>query len=198
MERRNHRFGFFEFVFVSGDEIEWHCSAMFLRDIKLWVSVVQAIFERVYKSGFFCYSMGKTIGIIAVKGGVGKTSVATSLAEDLVASYGKKVLLVDANYSGPTAGIHFNLLDSHKTVHDVLAGKVRLTSAIQQKYGVDVLAGSTTLDPSVAVLKLKDKLQVVKGAYDFIILDGSPCLNEEILSTILASDVLFVVSTPDA
>lgn len=142
--------------------------------------------------------MGKTIGIIAVKGGVGKTSVAMSLAADLVASHGKKVLLVDANYSAPTVGIHLNLDDSRATIHDVLAGKSRVSSAIQQQHGFDIIPGSTGIQQVAHPLKLKDKLTAIKSAYDFIILDGSPNMNEEILSTILASDVLFMVSTPDA
>ena len=37
----------------------------------------------------------------------------------------------------------------------------------------------------------------MKRNYDFIILDASPSLNDEILSTMLASDALFVISTAD-
>ena len=49
--------------------------------------------------------MSKTIGLIAIKGGVGKTTISASLASDLVNHYGKKVLLVDANYSAPNLGL---------------------------------------------------------------------------------------------
>ncbi len=141
--------------------------------------------------------MGKAIGIIAIKGGVGKTTIAASLAADLVNYYGKKVLLVDANYSAPNLGLHMDIVTPDKTIHDVLGGKARLTSAIHQRYGVDVIPGSYVHNKDLALLRLKDKLISVKEAYDFIILDGSPSLNDEVLSTILASDVLFVVSTPD-
>ncbi len=37
----------------------------------------------------------------------------------------------------------------------------------------------------------------LKKNYDFIILDASPNLNDELMSTIVASDHLFLVSTPD-
>lgn len=141
--------------------------------------------------------MCKSIGIIAIKGGVGKTTIASSLAADLVNTYKKRVLLVDANYSAPNLGIHMDILDPEKTVHDVLAGNVRIQSAIQNRFGVDVLPGSYAYEKDVNVMRLKDKLMAVKNNYDFIVVDSSPSMNEEILSTILASDALFVVTTPD-
>ena len=141
--------------------------------------------------------MGKVIGIISIKGGVGKTTFASSLASDLVNHHGKKVLLVDANFSAPNLGLHMDIVEPHKTIHDVLSNKVRIKSAIHNKFGVDVIPGSYTYNGRVNYLKLKDKLNGVKKNYDFVILDSSPSLNEEILSTMLASDNLFVISTPD-
>ncbi len=141
--------------------------------------------------------MGVTFGIIAIKGGVGKTSVATSLAADLATRCGKKVLLVDANYSAPNVGLHMDIVTPEKTIHDVLAGRARMSQAIHKKFGVDVVPGSYSYTCEIRPFLLRDKIASVKKQYDFIILDGSPNLNDEVLSTMLASDVLFVVSTPD-
>lgn len=141
--------------------------------------------------------MTKVIGIIAIKGGVGKTTIASSLAADLVNHYGKKVLLVDGNYSAPNLGIHMDLVNPDKTIHDVLAGKVRMQTAAKNKFGVDVVAGSHIYHGSINPLKLKDKINRIKENYDFVILDSSPSLNEEVLSVMLASDNLLVVTTPD-
>jgi septum site-determining protein MinD len=141
--------------------------------------------------------MGKTIGVISVKGGVGKTTIASSLAADLVNHYGKRVLLVDANYSAPNLGLHMDIVKPGKTIHDVLDGDTRITSAIHNKYGVHVIPGSYSYKDRLNYMKLKDKLKRVKGDYDFTIIDTSPTLNNEILSAILASDDLFVVTTPD-
>jgi len=141
--------------------------------------------------------MGKTIGIIAIKGGVGKTTIAASLASDLVNYYKKKVLLIDANYSAPNLGLHMDIVQPEKTIHHVLTNKIRLKSAVHNRFGVDVIPGSYIFDQQFNPLKLKDKIKSIKEEYDFIILDSSPSLNEEILSTILAADNLFVVSTPD-
>ena len=54
--------------------------------------------------------MTKVIGIIAIKGGVGKTTIAASLASNLVNEYHKKVLLVDANFSAPNLGLHMDII----------------------------------------------------------------------------------------
>lgn len=140
--------------------------------------------------------MGEVIGFIALKGGVGKTTLAASLASDLVNYHGKRVLLIDANYSAPNLGLHLDIIHPEKTIHDVLLGKTRLESAIYQRYGIDVIPGN----PSMGVvnpLKLRDKIARAIPLYDFVILDSSPSLNEEVLSTMLASDHLFVVTTPD-
>ncbi len=141
--------------------------------------------------------MSKTLGIIAIKGGVGKTTVSSSLATSLVNYFNKKVLLVDANFTAPNLGLHMDILEPDRTIHHVLDNKVRMQSAIQNKFGVDTIPGSYVYNQEVNYLKLKDKLKTVKNNYDFVILDSSPNLNNEALSTILASDMLFVVTTPD-
>lgn len=141
--------------------------------------------------------MGKAIGIIAIKGGVGKTTIAASLASDLANHQKKKVLLIDTNYSAPNIGLHMDIIKPGKTIHDVLAGKARIQSAIHRKYGVDVIPGSYVFEKRVNLLKLRDRIAKVKEDYDFVILDSSPSLNEEVLSTMLASDHLFVVTTAD-
>ncbi|MBU1051875.1 MAG: AAA family ATPase [Nanoarchaeota archaeon] len=141
--------------------------------------------------------MAKTIGIIAIKGGVGKTTISAALASDLANHYNKKVLLVDANFSAPNLGLHMDILEPEKTIHHTLDKKIQIKSAIQNKFGVDVIPGEYVYNKPLNYLKLKDKLNTIKNRYDFIILDSSPSLNDEVLSTMLASDALFVVTTPD-
>jgi pilus assembly protein CpaE len=141
--------------------------------------------------------MGITIGVISTKGGVGKTTIASSLASDLANNYGKKVLLVDANYDSPNLGLHMDIVQPDKTIHDVLSGKVRIGSAVYNSFGVDVVSGSYFYDKDIAPLKLKDKLNGLKRNYDFVIIDSSPTFNEDLISSIVASDLLFMVATPD-
>lgn len=141
--------------------------------------------------------MGKALGIISIKGGVGKTTIASSLASDLANHHGKKVLLVDANYSAPNLGLHMDIIAPEKTIHHVLDKKAKTSSVIHSKFGVDVIPGEYVYSKQLNVLKLKNHINKLKKKYDFVIIDSSPSLNEEVLSTILASDNLFVVTTPD-
>jgi len=141
--------------------------------------------------------MGKTIGVIAIKGGVGKTTISAAIATDLANHYNKKVLLVDANYSAPNLGLHMDILEPEKTIHHALDKKVQMRSAVHNKFGVDVIPGEYVYNKNIPYLKLKDKLKSIKENYDFVVLDSSPSLNDEMLSTMLASDALFVVTTPD-
>ena len=141
--------------------------------------------------------MGTTIGILSLKGGVGKTTIAAALATNLTHNYGKRVLLVDANYSAPNLGLHMNIISPRKTIHDVLAGGEKISSAIHYEYGVDVIPGNFLFKKSYNPLKLKNKIAQIKKHYDFIIIDSSPALNEGVISILHASDQLFLVSTPD-
>lgn len=141
--------------------------------------------------------MAKTIGVIAIKGGVGKTTISAALATDLANQYKRKVLLVDANYSAPNLGLHMDIVEPEKTIHHVLDRKVKISSAIQNKFGVDVIPGDYVYNRALNFLKLKDKIKTIKNQYDFVVLDSSPSLNEEVLSAMLASDALLVVTTPD-
>jgi len=140
--------------------------------------------------------MSRIIGIISLKGGVGKTSSTLSLGK-AIADLGKKVLLVDANFSAPNLGMHLNLIDPEITLHHVLGKKKRVSDAIQQVGNLDILPSSVFPKIKINPLKLKELLKSIKKKYDFILIDSSPAFNEEMYSTIFASDELFVVSTPD-
>ncbi|MCX6749277.1 MAG: AAA family ATPase [Candidatus Pacearchaeota archaeon] len=140
--------------------------------------------------------MGKTIGIVSLKGGVGKTSVVTALGGAL-SRLGKKVLLVDGNLSSPSLGLHLNVIEPEKTLHDVLNRNARLREAVYSSGNLDVIPASIFKEIEVNPLKLKDHLNSIKKRYDVIILDSSPSLDDETLAVILASDEVFVVTTPD-
>ncbi len=139
----------------------------------------------------------KTIGVISIKGGVGKTSCTANLGVALAKEFGKKVLMVDANFTAPNLGLHFGVVDPKYTVHDVLLDKVDIKEAILEHNGEFHILPAALIDRKVNPFKLKQKLQNLKSSYDFILLDSSPNLNEEILATMIASDELLVVTSPD-
>ena len=141
--------------------------------------------------------MAKTIGIISIKGGVGKTTTVSNLGSVLANDFGKRVLLVDANFSAPNLGLHLGIVEPEKSMHHVLAGKADIRSAIHKHdNGFDVLP-SSLIPKKIDPLKLRSKLSALKDDYDVVLLDSSPALNEEMLATMMASDELLVVTTPD-
>ncbi len=140
--------------------------------------------------------MGKVMGVVSLKGGVGKTSIVAALG-DAIADFGKKVLLIDANFSAPNLGLHLNIINPEKTIHHVLARKANLVDAIHELEKFDLIPASLFDRIDVNFLKLKDYVHMLKKKYDYILIDSSPSLGEETLATILASDQLLVVTTPD-
>jgi len=140
--------------------------------------------------------MGEIFGILSLKGGVGKTSSTISLGSCL-AENGKKVLLVDCNFSAPNLGIHLNLVEPKSTIHHVLRKEVNIMDSIHSVGNLDIIPASLFKEPIINPLKLRDYIRSLRKKYDFILLDSSPALNDETLSVILASDKLLVVTTPD-
>ena len=140
--------------------------------------------------------MGRIIGVLSLKGGVGKTSSVVSLGAAL-ASFGKKVLLVDANFSAPNLGIHLEIVDPEKTIHHVLGEDHKIEEVICNIGTLDVIPASLYPNVLIDPLKLKFKLKPLIDLYDFILIDSSPALNNETLAAMTASDEMFVVTTPD-
>jgi len=138
----------------------------------------------------------KTIGVVSLKGGVGKTSAVVSLG-DAFAKFGKKVLLIDGNFSSPNLGIHLNVINPEITLHHVLDRKANIGDAIYKLDNFDILPCSVFSKTQINPLKLRDKINILKKKYDIILIDSSPVLNEETLGVMLASDGLLVITTPD-
>jgi septum site-determining protein MinD len=142
--------------------------------------------------------VGKTIGIIAIKGGVGKTTVALNLGTVLAKEFGQKVLLIDTNFSAPNLGLHLGIVKPEKTIQDVLKERCSIKDAIiNHEHGFDLVLGSLHEWRMKQPHKLKQKLEPLKQWYDYILLDSSPNLNDEIFATIMASDDLLIVTSPD-
>jgi chromosome partitioning protein len=68
--------------------------------------------------------MGKIIGIVNQKGGVGKTTTAINLSACL-ALEGMKTLLVDCDpQANATSGMGFQRDDNRRSTYDVLMGEI--------------------------------------------------------------------------
>jgi len=141
--------------------------------------------------------MSKVIGIIAIKGGVGKTTTVANLGAILSKEFNKNILVVDANFSAPNLGLHFGITSPEKTLHDVLLNKSNINDAIIEYSDNFHILPSAFLSRKINPFKLKQNIDKIKSNYDIVLIDSSPALNEEILSTMIASDELLVITSPD-
>ncbi len=142
--------------------------------------------------------MGKVIGILSLKGGVGKTSAVLSLGS-AIANLRKRVLLIDGNFSAPNLGVNLNIIEPEITIHHVLNSDQNIEDAIMSmdEFNFDIIPASIFYRSKLNLFKLKDKIKLLKDRYDVILIDSSPALNDETLSVMLASDEIFIVTTPD-
>ncbi|MDD5253929.1 MAG: MinD/ParA family protein [Candidatus Nanoarchaeia archaeon] len=143
--------------------------------------------------------MTKVIGVISIKGGVGKTSTVISLGASLAKDFNQRVLIVDANFSAPNLGHHLGLIEPEKTIQDVISDKADIKDVIHEheESGLHIIPAAMIARKVQDPFALKKKLNSIKKYYDYILIDSSPALNEEIVSAMTASDELFVVTTPD-
>lgn len=144
--------------------------------------------------------VAKVFGIIAIKGGVGKTTTVSNLGVVLANDFNQKVAVIDANFSAPNLGLHLGIASPKRTIQDVLNNKAHIFQAIYSHHYDNLHIIPASWDKKITRLnpkKLASKIKTIKKYYDVILIDSSPALNDELLSTIVASDELIAITTPD-
>jgi chromosome partitioning protein len=146
--------------------------------------------------------MGKILGLVNQKGGVGKTTTAINLAACL-ALQGLKVLLVDCDpQANCSSGLGFQRDDNRRSIYDVLMGdapaeQVILPTEIDQ---LSLLPGSKNLTGANIelataddrALRLRRALEKIQLEYELVILDCPPALDLLTLNVLAAADTLIV------
>lgn len=132
---------------------------------------------------------------MSIKGGVGKTTISLEVAVCLANEFKKRILLIDGNISAPNIGLYLDL--THKTsLQDVLNG-TGIQNAVYESYGVDIVPAALNHYDKTDILRLKKIVEKIKNRYDFIILDSSPHYSE-MIPIVAASEMIFVVTSPDS
>lgn len=143
--------------------------------------------------------MTRVITFLSGKGGVGKTTISSNVAEALHAA-GKKVLIIDGNVTTPNLSLHYGLNEKGPSLHDVLNGNVKVEDVIYKtETGLMIIPGGL----SFYNLKTKVKKTLSKalvsfiGKFDYIIIDGAAGLGWDTQLSIKASDELVIVTNPE-
>ena len=146
--------------------------------------------------------MARTIAVANQKGGVGKTTTTINLSAAL-AEQGKKVLLVDLDPQGnATSGVGVDKRDLENTVYELFVGRTTLDECLLETdfLNLSVLPANINLSGAEIDLidmenreyHLKDILQQIKEAYDFILIDCPPSLNMLTVNAMTAADTVLV------
>src|SRR3990167_3100878 len=125
--------------------------------------------------------MSKLITITSGKGGVGKTTTAINLAAALN-SFGKDVIIVDANLTTPNVGLHFGAPIVPVSLNHVLLGKAKISDAIyEHESGTKIVPSSLSVKELRRLnhRKLKDIGRSLRKLADYVIYDSAAGLGEE-------------------
>ena len=136
------------------------------------------------------------------KGGVGKSTTATTLAEILGSR--SKTLLIDADPQGNNTKTYQAQVRDAATLYDVIidADRLPISDAIQHCKNGDIVASDPLLNKAEKMLdgdidgfyRLRDALEDLEG-YDNIIIDTAPSMNVLLYNALLAAtDVIIPVT----
>jgi septum site-determining protein MinD len=143
--------------------------------------------------------MTRFLAVFSGKGGVGKTTVAINLSAAL-SNLGKDTILVDGSLSTPNIGVRLGNAKLPVTLHDVIEQDKEITDAMYVHVtGMKVIPGDISISAlqKINSVKLKEKLNKLRGISDIVVLDAGAGFNKESLGLLELSDEVLIVTTPE-
>lgn len=149
--------------------------------------------------------MAVTYVIANQKGGIGKTTTATTLA-GILGTKGK-TLLIDADPQGNSTNTYQALIEDQATLYDVMVDSdaLPIEEAVQHMPNGDIVASDPLLAKAGKMLdgnveglyRLQDALDLLEG-YDYIVIDTAPSLDVVLYNCLIAADRVIIPVTADA
>lgn len=145
--------------------------------------------------------MGKIIAVANQKGGVGKTTTTVNLST-ILAKRGKKVLLIDTDPQGnATSGLGVEK-ECEFSTYDLLITDTRIENIVQETAIKNLRICPSNINLAGAEVQLvsmmsreqrmKEKLDLVKDYFDYIIIDCPPSLGLITLNAFTAADSVLI------
>ena len=142
----------------------------------------------------------KFITVASGKGGVGKTNFAVNFAYTMANSFGKKILLIDADIG--MANIHLFLnADPSKNIKNLFNGEP-IESIIHHTYGFDALLGFSGIEDifemeDVSIQTIINELEKISSRYDYVVIDTGAGIDQKVAAFLRASHKAYIITTPE-
>ncbi len=149
-------------------------------------------------------TLGQIVTVFAAKGGCGKTTLAINTGVALARQTGQRVCVMDLDLAFGDVAISLQLAPM-RTIADGLAmaghldiaGAASLLTSYQP--GLDVLLAPVTPGDGEKIPPrlVGELLAVLRGMYDYIVVDTPAAFSEHVLTAIDVSSQLVLLTTPD-
>ncbi len=147
---------------------------------------------------------GALICVLGPKGGTGKTMTAVNLGVALV-ELGQRTVVVDLDLQFGDVALTLGLSPT-QTIHDLVTAGGTLDATKVDDYlathesGLRALLAPTRPDQAsaVTVAHIREVYSILRGSYDFVIVDTPPGFTPEVITSIDASTKIVMVGMLDA
>ena len=150
--------------------------------------------------------MAKIISVANQKGGIGKTTTATSIAT-ILSQKGHKTLLIDSDLQCNSTDTYRASFDGVATLYDILLEEnpSDINEVIQHTEMGDIIAADPLLREADSKLSTKgiSGYKILKNAlatlhdYDYVVIDTAPAINMVLRNVLTASNYFIIPMTAD-
>lgn len=144
----------------------------------------------------------KTISLLSIKGGTGKSTLSRIILNALC-KLGFKCLAIDTDMGNHSLSFYYNKKLSfdevqEKNIYNVFAGKSVADNVFKISDNLDLLHADVRLSDFRSTTSLKKLKTALAGlTYDYVIIDCAPVFDNVTVNVLSASDILVIPVVPD-